>query len=59
MTGDIFPRGQPGNAGPQQAAKAAHLQRLLPTLLQWVTPPEQAVQRAQQGQEQPLVDACR
>ena len=43
----------------QRQAKAAHLQRFLPTLLQWIWPVQQAVQRALQGHEELLVDACR
>ena len=59
MAGDVFPRGSPGDLRPQQAAKAAHLRRFLPVLLQWLCPPEQALQQALGGREGPLLDACR
>ena len=59
MTGDVFPRGPPGNPTVQQQSKAAHLQRFLRPAMQWLVPPQQAVQLALQHGEQELLDGCR
>ena len=59
MTGDVFPRGPPGNPAVQQQSKAAHLQRFLWPALQWLVPSPPAVQHARQYGEQELLDGCR
>ena len=59
MTGDVFPRGPPGNPAVQQQSKAAHLQRFLWPALQWLVPLPPAAQHARQCGEQELLDGCR
>ena len=57
LDGDVFPK--PAARGGAEPARDAHLARLLPAVLAWAWPPDQALRRAADGDEGELLDACR
>lgn len=57
LDGDVFPKA--AARGGLEAAKDAHLARLLPAVLHWAWPPDRALQRAATDDEGELLDACR
>lgn len=57
LDGDVFPR-TAARGGPEPA-KDAHLARLLPAVLHWAWPPDEALRRAAAEDESEILDACR
>ena len=58
VSGDIFPK-QATHADAAENAKAVYLAGIMAAVTPWISPAQDAVARAANGDESELLDACR